>query len=201
MNSTPSFGVDVGSSQVCKFTEGFRWEGSSGGLCAPPHLHTLTARSGLMVDGPQGWRYPMPPGPDPRLPCSPGADLFPPTPSVFAFMSLPWSQLASQAWAVAFASRSNKSGWAVFHFLSLDFGDRNYGVVIAQGRLQSTFIGKRRSEEWQRHHHWNLVSNVKIWTQDALNLPLVSGHAIFSHLNSSAYSLILLICESSRYAC
>lgn len=26
----------------------------------------------------------MPPGPDPELPCSSGADLFPPTPSVFA---------------------------------------------------------------------------------------------------------------------
>lgn len=39
-----------------KLTEGFRWEVRSGGLCALFLLHILTARSGLMVDGPLGWR-------------------------------------------------------------------------------------------------------------------------------------------------
>lgn len=114
------------------------------------------------------------------------------------FMFLPWSQLASQACAVPFSSRSNNSGWAAFHLL-LTFGERSYEALVAQDRLYSTSTRKSRGKEWQRDHHQNLVSGMKSWTQDAFNLPILSGKAIFSHLDSPVYSLIFLKCESSRY--
>lgn len=178
--------------------------GVKGGLgifvtLSPPHHHSQVRSDG-------GWspRMEMPPclwAPIQDWPALLGQIyLLLPHQCLPYFLSLSCSQLASWAWTVPFSSRSNNSGWAVFHLLSLDFGERNYGGVLAQDRSQYTFIGKRRRKEWKRDHHQNLISSVKIWTEDALNLPLVSGHAIFSHLDSSVYSLLFLICESSRYA-